>query len=91
VLLHSTNTALLARFLNLLTPSFNASGSTASFMSLFVFWEEVFGSVALTIIPTAWGWRSLACATGWGCLCRFVWVLGDVANISLYVRALSES
>jgi hypothetical protein len=34
MLLHLSNTALLARFLSLLTPSFSAFGSTASFMSL---------------------------------------------------------
>jgi hypothetical protein len=65
MLLHSTNTALLARFLSLLNPSFNAFGSTASFMSLFVSWGEVFRSVALMIIPTVGGWRLLDCATGW--------------------------
>jgi hypothetical protein len=75
VLLHSMNTELLARFLSLLTPIFSAFGSTASFMTLFVPWEVVFESVALTIIPTACGWRSLGSAAGWWCLCDFVWGL----------------
>jgi hypothetical protein len=82
MLMHSTNNAL-ARFLSLLTPLFNAFVSTVSFMSLFVSWEEVFESVALTIIPSAWGWRSLGCAPWWGCFCTFDWVVGIVTSISL--------
>ena len=53
--LHCTSNALFARFLGLLTPSLSASGSTASFTSRFVSWNEVFGSAALTISPTVWG------------------------------------
>ena len=59
LLLHCTSNALLARFLSLLTPSFSTFGSTVSFMSLIVSWDEVFGSAALTISPTVWGGRSL--------------------------------
>jgi hypothetical protein len=65
VFLYSTNTVLLARVFSFLALGFNAFGFTASFISLFVSWEEVFGSVALTIIPTVWGWRSLGCAVAW--------------------------
>jgi RecA/RadA recombinase len=56
LLLHSTRTALFARFLNLLTPSCNAFGSTASFISRLASWEDVFGSSAS---PT-FGGQSLA-------------------------------
>ena len=58
-------------------------------MSLFVSWEEVFESAALAMI--AWGWRSLGCTAGWGCLCEFVRLLEDVTSVSLNVRALSSS
>ena len=54
LLLHFTNNALFAKFLSLVTPNFSAFGSTASFISFFASWDEVFGSAALTISPTVW-------------------------------------
>src|SRR5215469_10116717 len=49
--LHPTNKASFDKFLILLTPSCSALGSTASLISLFVSWGDVFESAALTISP----------------------------------------
>jgi hypothetical protein len=83
------NSALLARFLSLLTPSFNALGSTTSFTSFFALQDKVFGSAAFTISPTDWGGLSLGLNDRWSFSCGFAWLLGDVASSSLYVHALS--
>ena len=55
LLLHSTNTALFARLLSLLTASFRAFRSTATFISLSASWEDVFvPAYLLTYLLTPW-------------------------------------
>ena len=91
LLLHSTSTALFARFLSLLTPSFNAFGIRGFLYQIFGLVRGCVWVSRLDYQPQCWGGPPLGYTTGWSFFCQYDSVPGDVDSSSLYLGALSFS